>query len=209
MPRKSNQSGFTFLELLIVVAMIMIVSGFAVPWYQTAMRNFRIAGDARTIKGELLLAKMRAAARFTWTRVRFNLDTRIFQTEFWNKDTDEWQLLDVGAPQSLSANVSFGLGDMTDPPPGTQTTLALSEPCTEGQAGTPDEPGQGTTIDDTACILFNSRGFPVDADGNVTPDNAIYMQSGPMVTGVTVSVTSVAKMWQGDSSDPTNWLLKQ
>lgn len=209
MPRDSRQAGFSFLELLIVVVMIMIVVGFAVPTYTTAMRNYRIAGDARSIKGEILLAKMRAAARFTWARVRFNFDSRVFETELWNKTANAWERVDIGAPQVLSANVNFGFGSMASPPPATQATLAQSPGCTEGLAGTPDQPGKGAAIADTACIMFNSRGFPVDGDGNLTPNNAIYMVSENMAAGVTVSLNSVAKIWQGDFSDTDYWLLRQ
>jgi prepilin-type N-terminal cleavage/methylation domain-containing protein len=201
------QRGFSLLELMIVVAIGLIIVAFAVPQFTEALRNYRLAGDVRNIKGEILLAKMRAAARFTRARVRFDFDARTYQTDWWNKDTDTWDLVDIGAPQVLSTEVNYGTGSMTDPPPDpdTQDALAQSPVCMEGAA---DDPGGGNPIANTSCIVFNSRGFPVDDDGNVTKDHAIYITNGNGVEGAAVSITGIARIWRGDASATDYWVRR-
>jgi len=202
------------IELLIVVAVGLVIAGFAIPSYITARRNYRIAGDARHMKSELLLAKMRAAARFTRTRVRFDFGARTFQTDFWDKGGDAWMPIAIAGPTNLSQGVNFGFGSMTDPPTNpedgtpTQTTLEMPPICKEGAGGTPDDPGAGADVADMACIVFNSRGFPVDDAGTLNGERAIYVTDGNAVEGATLSVTGIARIWRGDSSDATYWIKR-
>lgn len=211
MSRKPRQSGFSLIELMVVVAIGLIILGFAIPNYITARRNYRIAGDARNMKSDLLLAKMRAAARFTRTRVRFNTVARSFQTEVWNKGTDVWDLVVVGAPTILSDGVNYGFGTMTDPPvnpedgSATQAILAMPPICKVGAA---DDPGGGGNVANTTCIVFNSRGYPVDDDGILNGERAIYVTDGNAVEGATLSVTGIARIWRGDASDATYWIKR-
>jgi prepilin-type N-terminal cleavage/methylation domain-containing protein len=201
-----RQAGFSLIELIIVIAIILAVAGFAVPQFMQALRNYRIAGDARNINGEIMLAKMRSAANFTWSRVFFDRDNRRFITQLWNKEDNLWEDVAVGGPQSLSSGVTFGVGPMTDPPPGTQDVLALAPPCKQGTAGNPgadpDEPGN------TSCIMFNSRGFPVDDDGAATGQNAIYITDEGQTHGVTVSITGLTRIWRGDTSASDYWIRR-
>jgi len=209
MAMKRKQKGFSLIELLIVVAVALVIIGFAVPQITEALRNYRLSGDTRNIKSEILLAKLRAAARFTRSRVRVDFDARTFQTDIWNKATTTWDPVALGGPQVLSQGVSFGLGSMTDPPTnedGTPVQAALGQapPCTDDTAA----PGDGADMADTACIHFNSRGFPVEAAGAPTPDGAIYLTSGSVVGGVTVSINGIARAWRGDSSATDYWIRR-
>ena len=211
MAKIESQNGFSLIELLIVVAVALIIAGFAVPQITEAMRNFRISGDARNIKSEILLAKMRAAARFTRSRVRADFDARTFQTDIWNKGTNTWDPVAIGGPQVLSQTVNFGVASMTAAPVDengdpVQTTFGQAPPCTNGAAGAPG--GGGDMSGNTACVHFNSRGFPVDATGAPEPDGAFYIASGEVVHGVTVSVNGIARIWRGDASDSTYWIRR-
>ena len=205
MARVRNQRGFSLIELMIVVAIALIIAAFAVPQITETLRNYRLAGDARNIKSEILLAKMRAAARFTRSRVRADFNARTYQTDLWNKETSTWDPVAVGAPQFLSQGVSYGVAGMTDPPPDTQDVLGQAAECT---AGDTDDPGGGGNMADTACIHFNSRGFPVDASGTATAEGAIYITSGTVVEGVTVSINGIGRIWRGDSSATDYWIKR-
>ncbi|MBI4480452.1 MAG: prepilin-type N-terminal cleavage/methylation domain-containing protein [Acidobacteria bacterium] len=205
MARVRNQEGFSLIELMIVVAIALIIVAFAVPQITETVRNYRLAGDARNIKSEILLAKMRAAARFTRSRVRADFNARTYQTDIWNKTTSTWDPVAVGAPQILSQGVSYGVAGMTNPPPDTQMVLGQAPECT---AGDTDDPGGGGDMADTACIHFNSRGFPVDASGAATAEGAIYITSGTVVEGVTVSINGIGRIWRGDSSATDYWIRR-
>lgn len=206
MPEKSRQAGFTFLELLIVVAMGLVIASFAVPTYQRAMRNFRIKGDAEAINAEILLAKMRAAANFTRGRVKFHLTQRTFVTEKWDKTGGSWVQVSVGGPLRLSAGVNYGFGNQTSPPAGSQATLSQPPTCKAGTLA--GGPGAGADQANTACIVFNSRGYPVDNSGVITANYAIYIADGAStgsvpVEGVSVSMTGLTNIWRHDPTSTT------
>ena len=223
MARIRKQSGFSLLELIIVGAMALTLAAFAVPQFLQALRDFRIKGDARDIHGEILLAKMRAAANFSAARVEFDITNRIFVSQIWCKvrgtfpgcvaaTENTWVNVNVGGPQRLASGVSFGLSGQTDPPPDTQASLAQAPTCKQGQAGgTPYAPGAGADeTGTTACIMFNSRGYPVTNSGGATGNDAIYVTDGVAVEGITVSVTGLTASWRHDANDtdPANWFRR-
>jgi prepilin-type N-terminal cleavage/methylation domain-containing protein len=210
MKRVRSQKGFSLIELLIVVSIALIIAGFAVPQFMQALRNFRIAGDARSIDGEILLAKMRAASNFTWGRVLFNFDRRTFVSQTWDKTNHVWVSVNVGGPQPLSTGVQYGIGSQTlEPafPPTVAIASDLAPTCKAGNNATPPNgnPGLGANVPNTACIMFNSRGFPVDNSGGATP-RAIYVTDGIQVHGVTVSITGLTAVWRADNSTADNWI---
>ena len=207
MRQHNRQRGFSLLELLIVIMMALIIAGFAVPAFLQTLRNFRIMGDVRDINGEILLAKMRAAANFTWARVYFDFDNRTFVSQMWDKTAGDWVNVNVGGPQNLATGVSFGVGDQTVGP-NAEDLIAVPQapPCQQGDAGPPQSPGGGgDEAGNSACIMFNSRGFPVDDAGTATTADAIYISDGGQVHGATVSITGLTRTWRADNGIPDVW----
>ena len=180
--------GFSALELLIVVAIVIIVAGMAIPKMMSMVQNFRTAGDARDLNGTILMAKMRAASNFAQTRVHADLNTQTFWVEVEQSGATSWTA--EGGTQLLSTGVTFGFGSLSTPPSNTQATLAQAPTC----------PG----ISNTACVVFNSRGIPVDSTNTPTGDDALYVTDGRSVTGVTVLATGLSQIWRSDAST-ANW----
>ena len=58
-------SGFSVIELLIVMAIMSAMAAISLPSMQRTLRVHRILGDTRGIAQTLTLARMRAAANFT------------------------------------------------------------------------------------------------------------------------------------------------
>jgi prepilin-type N-terminal cleavage/methylation domain-containing protein len=196
-----SEKGFSLIELMIVVAIAFIIAGFAVPAFLQTMRNFRINGDGVSINGEILTAKMRAAARFTHTRVYFDLASNQFRSQWWDKTANSnaggWVDETVGAPQVLSSGVSFGNGGVTNDPAG--NSIGIAGQCLDDG---------GSAISNTACVLFNSRGFPIDGTGTITGADEIWITDGAMVYGVTVSINGLTQVWRTDTVDTggANWI---
>ncbi|MBI3934371.1 MAG: prepilin-type N-terminal cleavage/methylation domain-containing protein [Acidobacteria bacterium] len=201
MARVRKQEGFSLIELMIVVAIALVIAGFAVPAFMQTLRNFRIAGDARSMNGELLTAKMRAAARFTRTRVQFVRATRQFRSQWWDKTLNGgaggWADEAVGAPQVLSEGVTFGDGGVANNPEG--NPIGFADPCLDDG---------GVPIAGTACIVFNSRGFPIDATLLSPLSSEVYVTDVSQVHGVLVSVTGLTRVWRTDTVDTegANWI---
>jgi len=202
--RQQRHRGFSTVELMLVVVVSLIVAGMAIPTYRTIQRNLRSGGDARGINGEIVLAKMRAASDFTQARVYADLSTQMFWIDVWSKPippatTGSWGI--EGGTQFLSQGVTWGYGSLSSPPAGTQTTIGQAPAC-RNETGALR--GTGAAIANTACIVFNSRGIPIDSTGAPTANDAIYITDGNSVYAVTVSATGLILTWRTDAIS-ANW----
>ena len=69
-----NKTGFTLLELMIVVAVIGIVSAIAAPNYIDYMAERRLKGAARMVMSDLMLARQKAVSQNHEFKIFFNGD---------------------------------------------------------------------------------------------------------------------------------------
>src|SRR5262245_13983879 len=83
--RQAGSTGFSAVELLIVVAMIGGIAAMAAPMTGNALGYFRLSGDARGLSNALSVTKMRAAATFSKARVYVDLPGKSFHIETWRK----------------------------------------------------------------------------------------------------------------------------
>jgi prepilin-type N-terminal cleavage/methylation domain-containing protein len=214
-----RQAGFSILELLVVVAMSLIITAIAVPSYRSTVAYLRAAGDVRALNGLTAQAKMRAAAAFTHARVYADLARNAYQLQVWDKagnsgngcwveDSDPNKLdanktcltFSGGAPSgtvfNLSQGVAFGFGNLgTGPTPG-QPTPTQAAAC----LGSTNAAVGGST----ACIVFNSRGIPIDSGNSPIATGALYLTNGAVVNGVTVSATGSIQAWSTPATS-ANW----
>jgi len=130
-----------------------------------------------------------------------DLSANTFRVEWQQSGTITWTT--DGCPNScvgdqpLATRVSFGYGSVSSPPSNTQATLGQAPLCL-------DSLGSGNPVTNTACIIFNSRGIPITSGAVPTPNDALYVTNGKSITGVTVSVTGLTKIWRSDVST-ANW----
>jgi prepilin-type N-terminal cleavage/methylation domain-containing protein len=193
--KRDRQRAYSIIEMLIAMAIIVIASAIAVPKVVTMAQNFRTGGDAHNLNSMILLAKMRASADFGQARVHMDMGSQTFYVEVESSGATLWTT--EGGTQSLSNNVSFGYGSVPSAPANTQSTLAQAPACITS----------GSAVANSACITFNSRGIPVDSTNTPTGNDAVYVTDGKSVTGVTVSVTGLTKVWRTDAS-AANWIIR-
>ena len=203
--KNKRQAGFSILELLVVITMSVIITAIAVPGYIRTAAYLRAAGDLRSLNGLTALAKMRAAADFTHARVFADLNGGTFQLEVWDKtgnggagcwfaDLDSTKACltyangrPSGPVNTLAQGDTFGFGTLTAGPTPGQTAIAQAAPCLDNSNSS-----LGGT---TACIVFNSRGIPIDKTGSPLATGAFYLTNGTAVNGVTVSATGSIQTW--------------
>jgi len=97
------------------------------------------------------------------------------------------------SPQALSTNVDFDFNGLSDPPDDTQNTIHQAALC-KADDGIADIPNSG-------CLVFNSRGTPVNTNGDPDGDEAFYITDHETgVYGVTVSATPLVRLWWSPAS---------
>ena len=99
-----KDSGFSLVELCVVIAGAMILLVSAVPAYTSVVNSFRLVMSAGTITTELQFARMKAVSSNEAFQVRFNAAQRSYQVE-----TDAGTL--VAGPFQLPAGIVLNDGD--------------------------------------------------------------------------------------------------
>lgn len=194
-----DDRGFSLLEMMMVVALLGVLTVIAVPMSGNTIKYLKLSGDARELSNITAVAKMRAAARFTQSRLYIDLNGRSFYVQTYDKATSAW--VTEGGATSLSNTVVFGFGIVTTPPADTQTTIGQAPAC----LNTASPPA---AIANTACIIFNSRGIPIDSTGSPTGLNAIYVNDGIGVYGITIAATGFIRTWQTNYQSTPSWTLQ-
>lgn len=190
--RRRTDSGFSLIEVLVVIVILGVVAAMAVPMWQRMQKNARLNGDAHNIGEALSIAKMRAGAAFTYSRVFLFTGTdktQYFRVDTWNTTANGgvgcWVPDGIPNPgtgttncittsattryeTNLSTGVSAGFGSVTSVPSSFVTTVAQANPCMGGGTSALT----GSQIANTSCIVFNSRGFPTASGGFYITDGA-------------------------------------
>ncbi len=211
------EKGFSLLELLVVIMILGILAAMAIPGWQRMQRNARLNGDAHGLSEALSVAKMRAAANFTESRVFFYTGgtNPYFRLDVWNKKLlsnavcwvpdglstapqDSDCITTTGTTNTetyLSAGVSAGFGSVTTSLPD-GTAIAQADACRQGQSSPTKT--DGSTISNTSCIQFNSRGFASVAAG-------MYITDGTRIFGSATNAMGLVHTYEIDASGSTNW----
>jgi Tfp pilus assembly protein FimT len=164
---KSKSAGFSILELVIAVAVILILGVIVIPQAMATLRAYRLTASARAVAHQVSLARLRAETDFTNTQLVINTAVvpNTYTIQVWDKASATFQV--EGGTQFLSQGISFGFGAATVP--------------AGGQAA----------IQQTVQTRFNSRGIPIllDGSGNTNPNDVIYLaddQGNAYAVSVTV-----------------------
>ena len=187
-----NSAGYSLIEILIVVGLIGVISAMAIPMTGNSLKSFRISGDARTLTNTVSLAKMRAASTFARARVYVDLDASNYHVETQTTAGAAW--VTEGATIPLSTGVSLGFSSLTTAPPSTQATLAQAPQC---------RTAADVAIGNTACVVFNSRGIPIDSSASPTALDGVYLTDMTSVYGVTVAASGLIQLWTSKASTAT------
>jgi len=72
---KKNQSGVTLIEVVVVIALLGILAGFAYPNFKSWIPNYKLKAAARDLVSNFQRAKMEAVKRNKWVVVSFTPGT--------------------------------------------------------------------------------------------------------------------------------------
>ena len=186
------------MEMVVVVGIIGALSAIAAPMFNNAIKSFRLSGDARGVSNATAVAKMRAASDFSRVRIYVDLTAKTHKMQVFDKTTSTCCWVTQGGTTTLSSGVSFGYGAVTTPPADTQDLIGQAPPCT-------DNASPPVAIANTACVMFNSRGTPIDNSFAPQGNDAIYVTDGTAVYGVTVASTGLLRMWRTPPVATPSW----
>jgi prepilin-type N-terminal cleavage/methylation domain-containing protein len=195
--RLLNRRGFTLVEMLFVVALTGVIAAIAIPMMGNTLGFFRLSGDARNISNAIALSKMRAASVFSRVRVYIDRTTRTFHMETWNSTTNQWTA-ETGNT-SLSQGVIFSFLSVSSAPPNTQGTIAEAATCRDNA---------GTLVLNTSCVIFNSRGIPIDSTTASPVVDAVYVTDNTAVYAITISATGMVRTWKTPPNAVPSWVLQ-
>jgi Tfp pilus assembly protein FimT len=166
-------------ELLIVMGILLVLLGITLPTVTSAVKTYQLSASARGIAGQLALARMRAAAEFTQAQLNVQTSTGSYEIDLCTtKNTSTGGCTTFtqdpnSGTQYLASGVTFGYGPITTPA------------------------GSQTTIGQTAPIVFNSRGIPIDSNLNPTGNVALYLtNSSGQYYAITVYASGKVTLWQ-------------
>lgn len=103
MIRDTGERGFSLLEVVAVIAIVMIVAGFGLPKLMTAIRTFRLRGTGTDLSGIAQTARWRAVQ-----------DDRFYSVRFTALPATPEAYVDI-FPQALGGASGNGAGGPMDP----------------------------------------------------------------------------------------------
>ena len=192
MKRLRSHGGYSLVEVMAAMAVMSILAAFAVPMVGATTSGIKLRDQAEAVSNLVSLAKMRATSQFKRSRVYVDLAAQTYVLQLKDADTGVW-VNDDAAPVTLPFGVEFSFGKLDEPPKNAQDEIKFAAECTDDK----NEP-----IEKTSCINFNSRGIPINADGDPVGGNAFYLTDGTGVRGITVTATPLIRNWWSSASAP-------
>lgn len=182
--------GFSLLEMVVVLGVSTALMAASAPMMGNALGTYRLSGDAKALSNSVALTKMRAASYFTQARLFVDLSGG-YHIETFKRSPAPAAWVSEGGVTYLMGSDRFSFGNLAAAPPNTQSVITQG---VTGSAACRDS--AGAVIGNTVCVLFNSRGIPIDSTGAPTGAAAMYLTDGTGVYGITISATGNILFWR-------------
>jgi prepilin-type N-terminal cleavage/methylation domain-containing protein len=183
-------AGFSMIELLIVVAIIMVISGMAAPSIMTSVRYVRLRGATSSMTNLFEQARMMAVRN---NRGYMVLPVVNGGTTYWYIDLNNNQVRDAGEPQAtLPQSVSIAAA-----PP---SNASLSLPAGTNYYPLATQTGPAFNTRGLPCYALANGCLNYDPANNRYENFAYYVQdngfAGTLYMAVTIAPNGKIKTWR-------------
>jgi prepilin-type N-terminal cleavage/methylation domain-containing protein len=151
---EKTSRGFSLIELVLVVAIIITVAALAIPTLLTTVSNLRLRAAAGELSGTMQEARILAAKKNTVYAIQF---TTVAGIQAAYVDTNLNGAYSAGEPVTVFSGATPASG----PPSGTSGQPAAYVLSGDSSTGTP--------FDNRNTIAFSPRGLPCNYDISTTP----------------------------------------
>ena len=209
--RRGRTSGFSLLEIVIVVFVILVVTAIAVPNVLLAVANVRLRASAGDLAGLMQQARILAA--------RTNPQTPpVYPIRYGVKNGRQIAYIDLNNSSDWSSSVTINGVTMSEPLIEFSGTVVPAAGAPSGSGGQPgpyvlagDTVIGGSSFDNTHTMAYTPRGFPCDFSSPptcTTPAVTYFVYyltdtrvGGPGWSGVVVTKAGRTKVvnWNGSS----------
>ena len=181
---RRNNSGFSMLELLVVISIIGIIAVMALPSAWTFVKGYRLHADASAIHNQLNVTRFRATSQFTPYRLSITASTGTYSM-------DRMSTTYASPSSEVSLGLSQGISFLT-------TCPVSAKP-----GNIPSSVTAGST-----AVYFNTRGLPVTNTGTPTNTNVLYLKNdNNLYDAVTVSLGGRITVWNYNVAT-TTWIAR-
>ena len=106
---RTTKSGFTLIEMMIVIAVFTIMAGIAIPSFMSLLPGMRLNGAARQVMGDLMAARMKAVKLNQRTKVFFDSSSQYRICD----DEDNNGTVASGEGDVMTRNIQANYHDVT------------------------------------------------------------------------------------------------
>jgi type IV pilus assembly protein PilA len=207
--RKPLESGFSMIELMLVVTIMGVISAMAIPTAVRQVANYKVHADATSVSSLLNMGRMKAASQFA----PFRLDVYVSSGSYVLEQLCGGNTTDTSCTASGATSYTAYSSPSYDTS-GTQYLSAGNTFSSCRPSGISAFPG-GVSADPTGCpdparFYFNTRGAPVDSSGNplTSSGDVIYIQNSKgLVDAVVLSLGGQVSVYNYSSVTST-WSLR-
>jgi prepilin-type N-terminal cleavage/methylation domain-containing protein len=177
MDGKKRQSGFTLIEMLVVVSIVAVLAALVLPNTMGIVRSHRAAATKNLIKNALAQAKAHAAVTQKYAGVRFQ-----FTKDDWQNNRQYLVLIENEPGSTYERYVAIRNAKAAALPVG----MGVISQVASGSAGILDDLGEDSVMGETTfSIIFSPTGQlvtknvclrpkdEVDEDGNLIEDSIV------------------------------------